>query len=215
MKTGWMSAPLALAIGCAAAVPAEKPTATSVGPARVEKSSATTTLVPFHGASGFTVLMPPSPLQSERTETTPSGPVYTHLTLVRDEMAKYLVSVSDFPNGSLAHLQRKELLDSLQQSTLRSMNGSLVSSHDLVVAGLPGREFTATDPQGSEVTARLLVGDSRVYTVAGTYPQGTVPAPIRQFLDSFQPPGPATATGSGASVTQAKGSKPSSRASGP
>ncbi len=140
--------------------------------------------------------MPPKPYQSERTENTPGGPVYVRLAQVRDEMAKYLASVSDFPKGSLDRIPSKDVLQSLQRSTIQSMNGTLVSTQDIEVSGLPGREFTATDPQGSEVTARIFVGDSRVYTLAGTYPQGPIPGSIRQFLDSFQPPA-ATVLGNG------------------
>jgi hypothetical protein len=132
--------------------------------------------------------------------------VYVHLTQVRDETAKYLASVSEFPEGSLVHVQRKDLLDSLQQSTIQSMHGTVVSSHDVDVAGMPGREFTATDPQGSEVTARIFIGDSRVYTLAGTYPQGTMPVAIRQFLDSFQPPSATALTNSGTNVSTANDS---------
>jgi hypothetical protein len=149
--------------------------------------------------------MPPRPYQTERTESTPSGPVYVHLIQVRDEMAKYLASVSDFPRGSLDHVQRKDLLNSLQQSTIQSMSGTVVSSQDIDVAGMPGREFTATDQQRSEVTARIILDDSRVYTLAGTYPQGTMPAPIRQFLDSFQPSADTTLTNGDPSVRTVKG----------
>src|SRR5262249_60995250 len=100
----------------------------------------------------------------------------------------------EFPRGSLDKVKSKDLLDSLQQATVQSMGGTLTNSQDIQVAGLAGREFTATDPQGSQVTARVFVGDSRVYTLAGTYPKGEVPASIQQFLGSFQPP-PGTAVG--------------------
>jgi len=201
----WLWAPLALVFGCAAPQHAEKPAATAGTSTRVEETPKPTQLVPFHGEGGFTVLMPPKPYQSERTESTTDGPVYVRLAQVRDEMAKYLASVSDFPKGSLDRVQRRKLLDSLQQSTVRSMGGTLVSSHEVDVAGMPGREFTATDPQGSEVTARIFVGASRVYTLAGTYPQGNIPGSIRQFLDSFQPSTASTLGISGAGVSTDKG----------
>jgi hypothetical protein len=179
---------------------------TPASPTALQQASGETQLVPFRGQGGFTVLMPPTPYQSDRTESTPGGPVHVHLTQVRDEMAKYLVSVSEFPEGSLAQVQRKDLLDSLQQSTIQSMHGTVVSSHDVDVAGMPGREFTATDPQGSEVTARIFIGDSRVYTLAGTYPQGTMPAPIRQFLNSFQSASATALTNSSTNVRTDQGS---------
>lgn len=203
---GWLGVPLLLAFGCATAQQAQKPVVAERSATRLEESSAgAPQLVPFHGEDGFTILMPPKPYQTERTENTPGGPVHVHLTQARDEIAKYLASMSDFPEGSLDRVPRKSLLDSLQQSTIQSMKGTLVSSHDVEVAGMPGREFSATDPEGSEVTARIFIGDSRVYTFAGTYPQGSIPAPIRQFLDSFQP-GATALTNSGASVGTVRGS---------
>ena len=157
-----------------------------------------TQLVPFQGANGFTVLMPPNPEKNERTQDTPGGPVQVHIASAQDASGKYMSSLSEFPRGSLSKVKSKDLLDSLQQATVQSMGGTLVKSQDVQVGGLPGREFTATDPQGSEVTARVFVGDSRVYTLAGTYPKGgQVPGSIQQFLGSFQPPAGTAVGGSG------------------
>ncbi|HEY1909254.1 MAG TPA: hypothetical protein VGG91_24630 [Myxococcaceae bacterium] len=154
-------------------------------------------LVPFQGANGFTVLMPPNPEKNERTQETPGGPVQVHIASAQDASGKYMSSLSEFPKGSLSKVKSKDLLDSLQQATVQSMGGTLVKSQDVQAGGLPGREFTATDPQGSEVTARVFVGDSRVYTLAGTYPKGEVPGSIQQFLGSFQPPAGTAVGGSG------------------
>jgi hypothetical protein len=165
-------------------------------------------LVPFQGANGFTVLMPPNPEKNERTQDTPGGPVQVHIASAQDASGKFMSSLSEFPKGSLDKVKSKDLLDSLQQATVQSMGGTLVNSQDIQVGGLPGREFTATDPQGSEVTARVFVGDSRVYTLAGTYPKGEVPGSIQQFLGSFQPPAGTAVGGSGpaGSATDSSGS---------
>ena len=212
-RTGRGCAWAAVAVGAVCACATGQQTVTApVGASPVTVAKAPPPLVPFHGEGGFTVLMPPKPDQSARTESTPAGTVQVHLAEVRDESAKYLASATDFPPGSLVRIPRKELLDSLQQSTVRSMNGTLVSSTDVDVAGMPGREFTATDPRGSEVTARIFVGDSRVYTLAGTYPRGAVPSQIRQFLDSFRLP-PATlpaVPGTGAGTPSGAGPGPGS-----
>src|SRR5262249_55789942 len=132
-----------------------------------------------------------------RTQDTPGGPVQVHIAQAQDPSGKYMSSLSEFPKGSLDKVKSKDLLDSLQQATVQSMGGTLTNSQDIQVGGLPGREFTATDPQGSQVTARVFVGDSRVYTLAGTYPKGEVPGPIQQFLGSFQPPAGTAVGGSG------------------
>ncbi|HZJ55774.1 MAG TPA: hypothetical protein VFD38_16655 [Myxococcaceae bacterium] len=211
----WLWIPLAAALGCAGSQqsqqkvtqaggnstlvdegPASASAAGAAGAAAAQPANAQ--LVPFEGANGFTVLMPPNPEKNQRTQETPGGPVQVHIAQAQDASGKYLSSLSEFPKGSLAKVKSKDLLDSLQQATVQSMGGTLVKSEDIQVGGLAGREFTATDPQGSEVTARVFVGDSRVYTLAGTYPQGQMPGSIQQFLGSFQPPAGAAVGGSGA-----------------
>ncbi|HSP19966.1 MAG TPA: hypothetical protein VLQ79_10640, partial [Myxococcaceae bacterium] len=129
---------------------------------------------------------------------TPGGQVQVHIAQAQDPAGKYLSTLSEFPKGSLDRIKSKDLLDSLQQATIQSMGGTLLNAHDLDVAGLPGREFTATNPEGSQVTARVFVGSSRVYTLAGTYPPGQMPGSIQQFLGSFQPPAGSAVGGSGA-----------------
>jgi len=138
--------------------------------------------------------------------------VQVHIASAQDASGKYMSSLSEFPKGSLNKVKSKDLLDSLQQATVQSMGGTLVSSRDIQVGGLAGREFTATDPEGSEVTARVFVGNSRVYTLAGTYPKGEVPASIQQFLGSFQPPAGTAVGGSGA-LDATTGGKPDSAGS--
>ena len=155
-------------------------------------------LVQYQGANGYTVLMPPEPQRNDRTQDTPGGPVQVHIAQAQDASGKYMSSLSEFPKGSLDRVKSKDLLDSLQQATIQSMGGTLINAQDVQVGGLPGREFSATDPQGSQVTARVFVGGSRVYTLAGTYPKGQMPPSIEQFLGSFQPPAGGAVGGSGA-----------------
>lgn len=214
-KHWWLLVPLAAALGCAGSEKEQKVTkagsnstlvdegpgsasaqgagAAAAGTAGAAGAAAagqpaSAQLVPFQGANGFTVLMPPNPEKNERTQETPGGPVQVHIASAQDPSGKYMSSLSEFPKGSLTKVKSKDLLDSLQKATVQSMGGTLVNSRDVQAGGLPGREFTATDPQGSEVTARVFVGDSRVYSLAGTYPKGEIPASIQQFLGSFQPP---------------------------
>ncbi|HTS79100.1 MAG TPA: hypothetical protein VMH40_00755 [Myxococcaceae bacterium] len=208
-KRGWLLVPLSVVLGCASTQQAQKPTASGGSSTLVDEGASSTksaqaapkasapTLVPFQGNGGFVVLMPPNPRRDEQTQDTPGGQVKMHIAQAQDVSGRYLSSASDFPAGSLDRIGNKDLLDSLQQTTVQSMGGTLVDSHDVGVAGYPGREFTATDPQGSQVTARVFVAGSRVYTLAGTYPQGDVPGSIRQFLESFQPPAGAAVGGSG------------------
>jgi len=216
----WLLIPLAAALGCAGSQQAQKQTkagGTSTlfdeGPASASPQGAgaaaagatgaaaagqaAAQLVPFEGKGGFVVLMPPNPQLDDKAQDTPGGQVLVHLAQAQDASGKYLSTLSEFPKGSLDKIKSKDLLDSLQQATVQSMGGTLVNSQDVQVAGLPGRQFTATDPQGSQVTARIFVGDSRVYTLAGTYPKGEVPGSIQQFLGSFRPPAGTAVGGSG------------------
>lgn len=142
-------------------------------------------LIPFHSSGGFTVLMPANPLQENRTEQTPGGPVQVHVAQARDPSAKYVSTYSEFPPGSLEKVKTPALLDAFQRSTLEAMSGTLVRTRDIQLDGLPGREFTASNPDGSQMTARLLVAPGRVYSLAGTYPQAQVPESVERFLGSF------------------------------
>ena len=227
-KYWWLLVPLAAALGCAGSQKEQKVTkaggnstlvdegpasasaqgagAAAAGAAGAAAAAQPAQLVPFQGANGFTVLMPPNPEKNERTQDTPGGPVQVHIASAQDPSGKYMSSLSEFPKGSLNKVKSKDLLDSLQQATVQSMGGTLVSSQDVQVGGLPGREFSATDPEGSQVTARVFVGDSRVYTLAGTYPKGQMPASIQQFLGSFQPPAGTAVGGSGAPEATTGGS---------
>ncbi len=241
-KYWWLLVPLVAALGCAgsgqeqkvtkaggkstltdegpASASAQGPGATGAaagaGGAAAAGQPANAPLVQFQGANGFTVLMPPNPEKNERTQDTPGGPVQVHIAQAQDPSGKYMSSLSEFPKGSLNKVKSKDLLDSLQQATVQSMGGTLVNSQDIQVGGLAGREFSATDPGGSQVTARVFVGDSRVYTLAGTYPKGEIPPSIQQFLGSFQPPAGTAVGGSGApeSSSDASGDVSSSGAAG-
>jgi len=215
----WLLIPLAAALGCAGSQQAQKETKaggnstlvdegpSSANPQAAAAAGATGAaaagqagapqLVPFEGKGGFVVLMPPNPQLDDKTQETPGGQVLVHLAQAQDPSGKYLSTLSEFPKGSLDKIKSKDLLDSLQQATVQSMGGTLVNSKDVQVGGLPGREFTATDPQGSQVTARIFVGDSRVYTLAGTYPKGDMPGSIQQFLGSFRPAAGTAVGGSG------------------
>jgi len=148
-------------------------------------SAAAGQLVPFHSSGGFTVLMPANPQQVDRTEETPGGPVQVHVAQVSDPAAQYVSTYSEYPAGTLEKVKTPVLLDTFQRSSLNALNGTLVSAKDVELDGLPGREFTASTPDGQQITARLLVAPARVYSLAGTYPQGPTPQSVERFLGSF------------------------------
>ena len=187
-KHWWILIPLAAALGCAGSQQEQKvskaggnSTLVDEGPASASAGQGTARsrgagqLVPFQGSNGFTVLMPPNPQRDNRTQDTPGGPVQVHIAQAQDASGKYMSSLSEFPKGSLDKVKSKDLLDSLQQATVQSMGGTLVKSQDVEAGGLPGREFTATDPGGSEVTARVFVGELARLHPGRHVPQGRGP----------------------------------------
>ena len=110
-------------------------------------------LVPFHSSGGFTVLMPANPQQVDRTEETPGGAVQVHVAQVSDPAAQYVSTYSEYPPGTLEKVKTPVLLDTFQRSSLRALNATLVSARDVQLDGLPGREFTASTPEGQQIIA--------------------------------------------------------------
>jgi hypothetical protein len=203
----WFVVPL-LAIGCAhsggqsvatkqggkSELVDEGPTsAQGAGNAAAPAAAASSQLVPFQSSGGFTVLMPPNPQQTDRSEQTAGGTVRVHVAQASEPTGKptYVATYTEFPPGTLAQNKPKDVLDAVQQSTAQSVGGNVTSSQDIQVAGLPGREFTAQTGDGN-VTARVLVGKERLYTLAGTYGQGPPPESLQRFLGSFSPTNAAT-----------------------
>jgi hypothetical protein len=170
-------------------------TATAAG---ATASAAAPQLVPFQSSGGFTVLMPPNPQQTDRSEETAGGTVRVHVAQAAEPSGKptYVASYTEFPPGTLNKSKPKDVLDAVQQSTAKSVGGNVTASRDLQVAGLPGREFTAQTADGN-LTARVLVGKERVYTLAGTYGQDAPPDSVQRFLASFNPGAGAATGGSG------------------
>lgn len=211
----WFALPL-LALGCAhsggESVQATKQggksqlvdeglaSAQAAGSAAAPGATASTAgqLVPFQSSGGFTVLMPPNPQQTDRSEETAGGTVKVHMAQAAEPTGKptYVATYTEFPPGALTQSKPKDVLDAIQQSTAQSVGGNVTSSHDLQVAGMPGREFTAQTGDGN-VTARVLVGKERVYTLAGTYGQGPPPDSVQRFLNSFSSASNAATGGSG------------------
>ena len=162
-KQWWLVIPLAAALGCAGSQQSQQKvtkaggnsTLVDEGPASASPQgagaatagaagaagaaggqAANAQLVPFQGANGFTVLMPPNPQLDQRTQDTPGGQVQVHIAQAQDASGKYMTSLSEFPKGSLSKVKSKDLLDSLQQATVQSMGGTLVSALGGVL-GLP------------------------------------------------------------------------------
>jgi hypothetical protein len=172
----------------------------TAGAAGATANAGASQLVPFQSSGGFTVLMPPNPQQTDRTQETAGGTVRVHVAQAAEPSGKpsYVATYTEFPPGSLTQSKPKDVLDAVQQSTAHSVGGSVTASRDIQVAGLAGREFTAQTADGN-VTARVLLGKERVYTLAGTYGQGAPPDSVQRFLASFNP-GPTPATGGSGEV---------------
>jgi len=84
------SAAAAEATSSAGAASTGQPVDQAPGSAVASASAGGGQLVPFRSSGGFTVLMPASPQEVDRTEETPGGPVQVHVAEVSDPAAQYV-----------------------------------------------------------------------------------------------------------------------------
>jgi|GEM_PF-4043835 len=147
------------------------------------------TLVPYSSPGNFSVLAPANVTHSEQTRDTAQGPVEIHISQASDPQKdiNYLISYSKFPAGALGKSSPNKLLTSERDQLVKSVNGQLLSTEDIDVAGMPGMEFTADSPANQRrVSARIIHGKDEVYTLVTSYPPGTEPADAQRFLQSFR-----------------------------
>jgi len=146
-------------------------------------------LVPYSSPGNFSVLAPANITHSQQTRDTPQGPVEIHISQASDSQKgiNYLISYSKFPVGALGKSPPNTLLTSERDQLVKSVNGQLVSTEDINVAGMPGMEFTADSPANQRrVSARIIQGKDEVYTLVTSYPPGAEPVDAQQFLQSFR-----------------------------
>jgi hypothetical protein len=112
----------------------------------------------------FSVLLPGTPTQQDRTLQTPIGPVKTRDFFLQSDISAYYLSYAEFPNvGALTPQENKEMLDSSRDRAL-SDGAKLISESNVFVGGNPGREVIA-EKQGMILRARFVYANGRLYNV--------------------------------------------------
>ena len=112
----------------------------------------------------FSVLLPGTPTQSDRTLQTRIGPVKVRDFEVRSDISVYYLSYSEFPNvGPLTPEEQKEMLASSRDRAL-SQGGTLISEVDVSVAGNPSKELIVAR-DGLILRARILYANDKLYNL--------------------------------------------------
>ncbi len=139
--------------------------------------------------SGFVVLFPQKPAQSERRLPTPAGVVMMRMYSVRVGEHMLAAGFADFPAALEA-----PLLDALRDALIANINGQLTSEREITSAGIHGREFNArgtlgrgADAPAGLLQARLLVRGQRYFQLVSLGGPGSLQqADIEFFLGSLK-----------------------------
>jgi len=136
---------------------------------------------------GFSVLLPPVVQREDRTTALANREVDVHFIKASPPgtAESYLVSLAEVPPDVLLASNPADILQGVQQATVRGLGADLIDSKEIVVDEMPGREFAARKPGKGNILARVLVGSDGVYTLLGTFRFGPPPDVILRFLDSF------------------------------
>jgi hypothetical protein len=112
----------------------------------------------------FSVLLPGTPRQQDRTLQTPIGPVSTHDFYIQSDVSAFYLSYAEFPNvGTLTPTEQNEMLDSSRDRAL-SDGGKLISEAAVSIGGRLGRELIA-EKNGMILRARIFYTNGRLYNV--------------------------------------------------
>lgn len=195
LLVGSLAAAALFALGCSHEAASQQASATT-GAQAAEAVNQTNpnpqqplTLKPYDSPSGFRVLMPDNPQVSVQNRGTLAGNVQTTIVQANrpDRQLGFVATQSILPPVAAQSMDAESLLKSAQDSTVKELNGTLLTQQDITEDGLPGREFTLDSPHG-RTTGRVLYNGGQMYTLMVTYPSG-MQAPPQQatdFLGSFK-----------------------------
>jgi len=134
----------------------------------------------------LSVEMPPPNNRSVKTRTIPQGEMKVDIAeaMPRGTGDLYVASYADLPADLAQRADPKALLDGVQQSTLRQLGMDLVSSRDITVDGMPGREIVGRKGKEGGALVRVLLGNDGVLSLIGTYTAAQPPPEIVRFVSS-------------------------------
>ena len=107
--------------------------------------------------------------------------------MLMSEGVVYGVSYSDYSESLVKQTSTEKMLDSGRDGALANTQSKLLSESAISLDGYPGREITASSPDG-KFTARVRVYlvNSRLYQTIVVIPNEVASSPdVLRFLDSF------------------------------
>lgn len=176
---------LAAAAGCGKNQDAQNNRPAQASPPSSQGSaSSLTNWQKFSSPEGkFSVLLPGTPKERQEGAQTPFGLIVYHaFAATQDAHHAYGAGYYDLSNNSDA----QSFLDRIQSLIIGP--GKIMSSHNLQIAGYPGREFEfGPDQQGNySARVRLVLVGQRIYVLTAIFLKSEPhPQECSAFFDSF------------------------------
>ncbi len=132
----------------------------------------------------FTVLMPQTP--TDKTETTDSahGPYTTHLFIVRDDTAVYLIGWVDYDPSF--NFNRQAELEANRDNFVKGISATLLNTKPTVIDGYSAIEFSAETADRVFKSRVYMVGRRPYQIVIGTPKGQDETAKVNRFFNSFK-----------------------------
>jgi hypothetical protein len=142
---------------------------------------------PSDGA--FTVQVPAKPTEFKKTMQSPQGEVQVTVyeSAVPGSDGKFILSVSQYPEGTLKAGTEDKHLDNARDGAVASVKGKLKREKSLLLDSYPGRELTIEIEGKSPIILRMYAVKDRLYQLAAVGPQELVTSQdAAKFFDSFK-----------------------------
>lgn len=172
------------------------PTATT-GPAATATSAATSTPAgdvwqTYTSTEGnFKISMPGKPTESNQTANSALGELTTYFVKYEEDDAQYLVSYSDFPEGTMTGSKPEDVVADSFSKTFESSpdTNQVIEKSEITVQDYPGMEAEIEYTSGNYVWYRQVLVNNRMYqTLATTLTSGKeeLDDEAKKFHESFK-----------------------------
>ena len=136
--------------------------------------------------------MPGKPKEQSRSVEAEAGALKLYIAIFEDRSTAYLAAYTDYPEEYLSTIAEDDLLDSVVQTGVDSVGGTLTRQTNFPLGALRGREAEfETQAQGAQPAmlgkGRYFLAGNRLYQLMVVAPQRQgLPAAAQKFLDSFK-----------------------------
>jgi len=134
----------------------------------------------------FSVLMPAAWEKNDSKKDSEVGPVVSQIWIAKmpngDYNNVYLVGVTDYP----IDLDPKSELDADRDKFLEAIKATLVSSTDITVGKIPGKEFVGKTDTHTFKSVVFLIGRRAYQAAAGELTANMDENRVEKFLGSFE-----------------------------